>query len=57
MESATRAGEVDGLLAAVRDRHDYDPRGRFIRRAELAEAAWVAYRDAYRAAFERAVRR
>ncbi len=53
----TGLGTIDGMVAACLRPHDCDPRGAFIRRDDLAESDWPAYRDTFMAAFERSVAR
>ena len=49
--AAIRAGSTDGAVSALIRPHDFDPRGRFIRRTDLPESVWRDYSNAFDAAF------
>ncbi len=52
----TRKGNVDGMVAGSLGRFDRSARDAFIKRIELAESDWPAYRDAYITAYSKAAK-
>ncbi len=52
----TRKGNSDGAVAGCLRKYDCSPRDAFIKRLELAESDWPAYRDAYVTSFAKAAK-
>lgn len=54
---ARKQGMMDGIVDALLKPFDCDARVAFIRRMDLEESEWDAYRDAYNDSFDKGVRR